>query len=335
MMNLLVFSTRAWDRQFLTAQNRDGRHQLTFLESRLDATTAALAKGHPAVSTFVNDVLDATVLARLSEQGVRLVALRCAGFNNVDLEAAQTLGVTIARVPEYSPYAVAEHTVALLLTLNRKTHRAHARVREGNFALDGLMGFDLHGRTVGLIGTGRIGLCFARIMKGFGCRLLAVDPKPAPECAEVGLELVSLERLLAESDVVSLHCPLTPKTRHLIDAAALAQLKPGALLLNTSRGAVIDTAAVIDALKSRRLGGLGLDVYEEEADLFFRDLSSEVLQDDVFARLLTFPNVVITGHQGFFTEEALTAIARTTLDNVERFEATGKPLHAVSVDRVV
>lgn len=334
-MRTLVFSTRSWDRTFLERENGRGKHHFTFVESRLDETTVALAQGHDAVAAFVNDVLSEPVLQRLRDLGVRLVTLRCAGFNNVDLAAAQRLGVTISRVPEYSPHAVAEHTVALLLTLNRKIHRAHARVREGNFALDGLLGVDLHGRTVGLIGTGKIGLCFARIMKGFGCRVLAVDPRPGPGCAEVGLELVDFERVLRESDVVSLHCPLTPQTRHLIDARALALMKPQAMLLNTSRGAVIDTVAVIDALKARRLGGLGIDVYEEEADLFFRDLSSEVLQDDVFARLLTFPNVVITGHQGFFTEEALTAIARTTLENLTRFEATGAPASAVSVERLV
>lgn len=333
-MRTLVFSTRSWDKTFLERENAAGRHALTFVESRLDETTAALAAGHEAVSVFVNDLLHAKTLERLRDGGVRLVTLRCAGFNNVDLEAAARLGLTVARVPEYSPYAVAEHTVALLLTLNRKVHRAYARVREGNFALDGLLGVDLHGRTVGLIGTGKIGLAFARIMKGFGCRVLGVDPRPSPDCAVLGVELVDLDRVLRESDVLSLHCPLTPQTRYLIDARALSLLKPGALLLNTSRGAVIDTVAVIDALKARRLGGLGIDVYEEEGDLFFRDLSSEVLQDDVFARLLTFPNVVITGHQGFFTEEALTAIARTTIENLDRFEATGQPAHAVSVERL-
>jgi D-lactate dehydrogenase len=334
-MRTLVFSTRSWDRTFLDRENTDGRHRFTFVESRLDETTVALAQGHDAVAAFVNDVLNEAVLKRLHEAGVRLITLRCAGFNNVDLEAARRLGLTIARVPEYSPYAVAEHTVALLLTLNRKIHRAHARVREGNFALDGLLGVDLHGRTVGLIGTGKIGLAFARIMKGFGCRVLAVDPRPGPGVAELGVELVELDALLRESDVVSLHCPLTPQTRHLLDARALGLMKPTAMLLNTSRGAVIDTVAVIEALKARRLGGLAIDVYEEEADLFFRDLSSEVLQDDVFARLLTFPNVVITGHQGFFTEEALTAIARTTHQNLDQFEASGRPVYAVSVERLV
>ncbi|HEX2011485.1 MAG TPA: 2-hydroxyacid dehydrogenase, partial [Roseateles sp.] len=243
---------------------------------------------------------------------------------------AARLGLQVARVPEYSPHAVAEHTVALLLTLNRKTHRAHARVREGNFALDGLLGFDLHGRTVGVVGTGKIGACFARIMgPGFGCALLGHDPRPSPACEALGMRYVGLDELLAASDVISLHCPLTPQTRHLIDGTALACMKRGVLLLNSSRGAVIDTGAAIAALKTGQLGGLGLDVYEEEGELFFRDLSDTALQDDVFARLLTFPNVLITGHQGFFTAEALTAIAETTLANLQAFERSGRPLHAV------
>jgi len=274
------------------------------------------------------------VLQALAAYGVRLVALRCAGFNNVDLVAARDLGVTVARVPEYSPYAVAEHAVALVLALNRKTHRAYARVREGNFELDGLLGFDLHGRTVGVIGTGRTGIAFARIMAGFGCRILAFDPWPAAECEALGARYVPLPELLAEAEIVSLHCPLTPQTHHMIDAAALAGMRQGAMLINTSRGAVIDTRAVVEALKSGRLGSLGLDVYEEEADLFFENLSQTVIQDDLFARLLTFPNVVITGHQAFFTADALSAIAETTLANITAFEETGEALHAVSTERL-
>ena len=263
------------------------------------------------------------------------MALRSAGFNHVDLEAAAALGIVVGRVPEYSPYAVAEHTVALLLALNRHLYRAYARVREGNFALEGLLGFDLHGRTIGVIGTGKIGECFARIMAGFGCRLLGFDPQPNPACVALGMRYVALPEMLAASDVISLHCPLTPQTRHLINADALARMKHGAMLLNTSRGAVVDTPAVVGALKAGTLGSLGLDVYEEEADLFFRDLSGEVLHDDVFARLLTFPNVLITGHQAFFTEEAMMAIAATTLANIDAFEDHGQPLHPVSVERVV
>jgi D-lactate dehydrogenase len=265
---------------------------------------------------------------------VRMVALRCAGFNNVDLAHAAQLGIGVGRVPEYSPHAVAEHTVALVLTLNRKIHRAHARVREGNFALDGLLGFDLHGRTVGVVGTGKIGECFLRIMAGFGCTLLAHDPVANPACQALGVRYVPLDELLRESDVVSLHCPLTPKTHHLIDGAALARMKRGAMLVNTSRGAVVDTRAVIGALKSGALGSLGIDVYEEEADLFFEDLSDRFIRDDVFARLLTFPNVLITGHQAFFTQEALAAIAATTLANLDAFEARGTPEHPVTLDRI-
>lgn len=334
-MEIAVYSTRPYDRRFLDAANATRSHRLRYLEARLEPATVPAAAGADVVCAFVNDTLDATVLSLLRAQGVRLVVLRSAGFNHVDLHAAAELEVAIGRVPEYSPRAVAEHTAALMLTLNRRIHRAHARVREGNFALDGLLGVDLFGKTVGVIGTGRIGACFARIMTGFGCRLLGSDPQPNPECLSLGLRYVPLEELLQESDVISLHCPLTPATRHLIDHQALGRIKAGAMLLNTSRGAVVDTAAVIAALKDGRLGSLGIDVYEEEADLFFRDLSGEVLQDDVFARLLTFPNVLITGHQAFFTVEALTAIAETTLDNVDAFVTTGRPRHAVGVDRVV
>ncbi|MEJ7931961.1 2-hydroxyacid dehydrogenase [Ramlibacter sp. AN1015] len=333
-MHVAVFSTTPTDRTFLGEANSGGRHQLIFIEARLDATTAAAAAGAQAVCAFVNDRLDAPALRELQRLGVRMVALRCAGFNNVDLAEAAALGIAVGRVPEYSPYAVAEHTVALILTLNRKIHRAHSRVREGNFALEGLLGFDLHGRTVGAIGTGKIGECFLRIMAGFGCRLLAHDPRPSEACRQLGVQYVELAELLERSDVVSLHCPLTPQTRHLIDARALARMRPGAMLVNTSRGAVIDTRAAIAALKSGRLGSLGLDVYEEEADLFFRDLSGDMIRDDVFARLLTFPNVVVTGHQAFFTEDALRAIAATTLGNLDAFEATGRPDHPVSVERI-
>ena len=334
-MQVAVYSTRGYDRDSLQRANAAGRHTLHFLEARLDASTVAAAGGAAAVCAFVNDRLDAEVLQGLHAQGTRIVVLRSAGFNHVDLEAAAALGLAVGRVPEYSPHAVAEYTVALVLTLNRKIHRAFARVREGNFALDGLLGFDLHGRTVGVVGTGKIGECFCRIMAGFGCRLLAFDPRPNPACTALGARYVPLAELLAGSDIVSLHCPLTPQTRHLIDAAALATVKRGAMLINTSRGAVVDTPAVIAALKSGALGSLGLDVYEEESDLFFRDLSAEVIQDDVFARLLTLPNVVLTGHQAFFTEEALAEIARITVANLDAFEAGGAPLHAVSVERLV
>jgi len=333
-MRVAVFSTKPYDRRFLGQAQGADAHEFVFLEARLDASTVPAGAGAQAACIFVNDSADAGVLQALHALGVRLVVLRCAGFNNVDLAAAAQLGISVCRVPEYSPHAVAEHAVALVLALNRKIHRAYARVREGNFALEGLLGFDLHGRTVGVVGTGKIGECFLRIMAGFGCRLLAFDPQPSPDCVALGVRYVPLQELLAHSDVVSLHCPLTPQTRHLIDASAVQAMKPGAMLVNTSRGGVIDTAAVIGALKSGRLGSLGLDVYEEEGDLFFRDLSGEVLRDDVFARLLTFPNVLVTGHQGFFTEDALAAIAATTVANLDAFQATGRPAFPVTVDRL-
>ncbi len=328
-MQVSVYSARLYDRQALEHSQGFGAHSFNFLEARLDASTVTTAAGADAVCAFVNDQLDRQVLQGLKRLGVRLVVLRCAGFNQVDLVAAQELGIAVGRVPEYSPHAVAEHTLALLLTLNRKIHRAYARVREGNFALDGLLGFDVYGRTVGIVGTGRIGETFCKLMTGFGCTLLAFDPAPNPACVAMDVQYVPLPDLLARSDVVSLHCPLTPHTHHLINAAAFAGMKRGAMLLNTSRGAVIDTQAAIDALKAGTLGSLGLDVYEEEGGLFFRDLSSAGIQDDVFARLLTFPNVVVTGHQGFFTEDALAAIASTTLANLDTFAATGQPKYPV------
>lgn len=334
-MRVAIFSTKPYDREFLCAANEVHGHELVFFEPRLTSETRALAAGFPAICVFVNDQLDASVLTPLAHQGTRLIALRCAGFNNVDLVAARDLGLTVVRVPAYSPHAVAEHTVGLILTLNRKIHRAYARVREGNLALDGLLGFDLHGRTVGVIGTGKIGTVVAHIMMGFGCRLLAYDPVPNADCGALGVRYVSLPQLLADSDIITLHCPLTPETHHLIDARALSQMKSGVMLINTSRGALIDTRAVIDALKSGHIGYLGLDVYEEEADLFFEDLSNRVIHDDVFARLLTFPNVVITGHQAFFTREALSRIAETTLSNITDFEQGRACVNEVTVDRLV
>ncbi len=331
-MQITVFSTQPHDRRFLDTANATRGHRIVFIEARLDAGSASLAGGSQAVCAFVNDRLDAATLEALRALGVRLVLLRSAGFNHVDLAAARRLGLVVARVPEYSPHAVAEHAVALLLALNRKIHRAYARVREGNFALDGLLGFDLHGSTVGVIGTGKIGGCFARIMQAFGCRVLAYDPSPDPALQAAGVVYAPIETLWSECDVLSLHCPLTPATHHLVNEASLARMKPEVLIVNTSRGGVVDTKALIGALKRKRVGGLALDVYEEEADLFFRDLSADVMQDDVFARLLTFPNVLITGHQGFFTHQALTAIATTTLDNAEAFERDGRPLHAVTLD---
>jgi len=333
-MRVAVFSTKSYDKTYLDSANA-GQHQLVYLEPRLDSTTAFAADGAQAVCAFVNDILDAEVIAILAKQRVQLITLRCAGFNHVDLEAAKLHGITVARVPEYSPHSVAEHAVALMLTLNRKIHRASARVREANFSLDGLLGFDMHGKTVGVIGTGKIGQCVAKIMSGFGCRVLAFDPYPNQQCIEAGASYVTLQTLLSSSDIVSLHCPLTPETHHLIDEKAIKQMRAGVMLINISRGAVIDTRAIIRGLKSGVIGSLGLDVYEEEENLFFRDLSNTFIHDDVFARLLTFPNVVITGHQAFFTDEALTEIASTTIANISAYELSGSVVHPVSVERLV
>jgi len=321
-MKIAFFDTHRYDREsFEAAAAAPGcSHQITFLEPRLTRDTAALAREHQAVCAFVNDALDAGALATLREGGVQLIALRSAGYNHVDLAAAERLGLPVVRVPEYSPHAVAEHAVALVLALNRKIHRAYARVREWNFSLEGLVGFDLHGKTVGIVGTGRIGQAAARIFLGFGSRLLAYDLRPDPALASQGVRYVELQELYRESDVISLHVPLTPATRHLIDGRALVAMKRGATLVNTGRGALIDSRALIDALKAGHLGAAGLDVYEEEEGIFFQDLSGQVLQDDVLARLLTFPNVLVTSHQGFLTREALANIARTTLENVTAFE---------------
>ncbi|WP_055326388.1 2-hydroxyacid dehydrogenase [Ralstonia solanacearum] len=329
-MRILFFSSHRYDEDSFRAAQARGAHgfELVFQRAHLDVHTASLAAGFEVVCPFVNDCLDAGVLAILAAGGTRLIALRSAGFNHVDLAAAQRLGLTVVRVPAYSPHAVAEHAVGMILTLNRRLHRACTRTREGDFSLDGLLGFDLAGKTVGVVGTGQIGQVFARIMAGFGCQLLAFDPFPQPALAALGATYVQLPALLAQSDIVSLHCPLNADTHHLIDASALASMKMGAMLINTSRGGLIDSPALIDALKSGQLGHLGLDVYEEEADLFFEDRSADVLQDDVLARLLTFPNVIVTAHQAFFTREALAGIADTTLANVAAW-AAGTPANAV------
>lgn len=324
-MKIVLFDTHPFEKDAFEKANVDFRHALTYLEPRLTPQTAPLAAGFDVVCAFANDKLGAETLRALKAGGARLVALRSAGYNHVDLKAAKELGLPVVRVPQYSPYSVAEHAMALILTLNRKIHRAYARVRELNFSLDGLVGFDLHGKTVGVVGTGRIGLALARILRGFGCRVLAHDLRPNPEALALGVEYVGLPALYADSDIISLHVPLVPETRHLIDARALDQMKPGVFLINTGRGALVDTGALIAHLKSGKLGGAGLDVYEEEENVFFKDLSGQVLQDDLLARLLTFPNVVITSHQGFLTREALHNIAQTTLQNVRDFEK-GAPL---------
>jgi D-lactate dehydrogenase len=329
-VKIALFSAKPYDVATFREANRAASHEIAYFEPRLGIETAPLARGFGAVCPFVNDQLDAGVLELLAAQGTRLIALRSAGFNHVALPVAARLGLTVVRVPAYSPHAVAEHTVGLILSLNRKLHRAYARVREGNFALDGLLGFDLYGRTAGIVGTGKIGIVVAGILRGFGCHILAHDPFPSPECVALGARYVSLPELWSSCDLVTLHCPLTESTRHLVDARAVAAMKPGVMLVNTGRGALVDTPAVIAGLKSGRIGYVGLDVYEEEADLFFEDRSSGVIHDDVFARLLTFPNVLVTGHQGFFTREALQAIAETTLGNVTAFEAGRALANAVS-----
>ena len=321
-MKVAIFSSKPYDHQFLNAANTD--HELVFFEPHLTAATAPLARDFPVVCVFINDRLEAETLEILAAQGTQLIALRSAGFNNVDLKAAANLGLTIVRVPAYSPYSVAEHAVGLILMLNRKLYRAYNRVRDDNFSLEGLLGFDLHDCPVGIVGTGKIGQCFAQIMKGFGCQLLAYDPYPNPDCLALGVTYMDLTDLLFQAKIISLHCPLIPATHHMINAKTLAALQPGTMLINTSRGGLIDTGAVIDAIKSGQVGYLGIDVYEQEENLFFEDLSDTVIQDDAFQRLQSFPNVLITAHQAFFTRNALENIATTTINNITDF-AEGRP----------
>lgn len=328
-MLITIFSTTPYDRMYLTEAARESGQQPVFLEPKLDAASALLARGSKAVCVFVNDVLDRECIEELGKAGVKLIALRCAGFNNVDLAAAASQGITVARVPAYSPYAVAEHTVAMILCLNRKLHRAYNRTREGNFSLTGLLGFDLHGKTVGIVGTGQIGTRVAKAFSGFGCVLAAYDPRPSAACEALGVRYMPKQELVSSADILTLHCPLTPETFHFIDRDVIDSMKRGAMLINTSRGAVADAKQVIRGLKSGQVGSFGMDVYEEEGDVFFRDLSNTVIQDDVLARLMTFPNVLITGHQAFFTHEALAEIARTTMTSIETFEKTGEVPKAV------
>ena len=319
-MRTLVYSTRTYDQEYMEAANHN-QHELHYTSTRLEERTAVLAKDYPAVCCFVDDNLNAQVLQLLTKGGTKLVALRSTGFNNIDLKTADKLGITVMRVSRYSPNAVAEFAVGMILTLNRHIHKAYVRVREGNFLLDGLMGFDLEGKTIGVVGTGKIGAIFARIIAGFGCQLLGYDIKQNEECLSLGMRYVSLKQLLGESDIVSLHAPLTPQTHYLINTQTISYIKPGLMLINTSRGALIDTKALIPALKKGVLGAVGLDVYEEEADIYFQNLSDEIIADDIITRLLTFPNVLITGHQAFFTREAITIIAETTIRNISDFAA--------------
>ena len=324
-MNIVFFSSKPYDKTFFASANQSFHYQLRFLDPRLTIDTAGLVDKGDVVCAFVNDVLDKPVLELLKENEVSLIALRSAGYNNVDLQAAKTLGINIVNVPAYSPNAVAEHTICLMLALNRKIYRAYSRIREGNFSLDGLLGFDFNQRTAGIIGTGKIGQIVSRILTAFGMQVIAYDPVENKECIQQGVHYVSLDTLYQRADIISLHCPLTPQTKHMINQAALEKMKQNVMIINTSRGAVLDTCAIIDALKAKKIGYLGLDVYEQESELFFEDMSCEIIQDDIFERLLTFHNVLVTAHQGFFTSNALDNIATTTLNNIKEFEL-GKPL---------
>lgn len=323
-MKIAVYSTKSYDRKYFELINAKYGFDLEFFDFMLNESTARLAEHCEAVCIFVNDDGSRKVLEKLAALGVKIVALRCAGFNNVDLKAAQSLGIQVVRVPAYSPEAVAEHTVGLMMTLNRRIHRAYQRTREANFSLEGLIGFNMHGRTVGVIGTGKIGLATMRILKGFGMNILAYDPFKTPVAEELGAKYVALDELYAKSHVITLHCPATPENYHLLNREAFAKMKDGVMIINTSRGSLIDTLAAIDALKQRKIGALGMDVYENERDLFFEDKSNEVILDDVFRRLSSCHNVLLTGHQAFLTEEALTNIADITLANVYHLQS-GKP----------
>ena len=318
-MKTAVFSARRYDKTMLANANLEG-HALRFIEDRLTSATAVLATGCEAVCVFVNDSVDAEVLALLAGQGTRLVATRSTGYNHIDTAAAERHGIAVVRVTDYSPHSVAEFAVGLLLAVNRKIVRASVRTREGNFDLEGLMGFDLYGKTVGVIGTGKIGMIFARIMTGFGCTVVGHDKYPNPAFETLGARYVGIDQLLDCSDVVSLHCPLTDETHHIVNAASLARAKRGSILINTSRGGLVDTEAAIGALKTGQLGGLAIDVYEQEASLFFQDLSSTIITDDVIQRLVSFPNVIVTGHQAFFTVEAIGQIMRTTIESISALE---------------
>lgn len=322
-MKIAVFSTCNYDQQFLEKYNTG--HELTFFQSALNQQNASLTKGFDALCLFVNDKVDEKVIAILEKNSIRLILLRCAGFNNIDLEAAAEAGIKILRVPAYSPEAVAEHAMAMILTLNRKTHKAYNRTREGNFSLEGLMGFNLHSSKVALIGTGNIGRAFYKILKGFGCKIMAYDPFPNKELVAEGLSYGSLEDTLANADIVSLHCPLADENHHMINSTTLKLFKKGAMLINTSRGGLLNTPEVIAALKSGQLGYLGIDVYEQESTLFFKDHSSTIIQDDLISRLMSFPNVLVTSHQGFFTEQAMQQIAEITFINADAF-CSGLPL---------
>ena len=324
-MKIAVFSTKSYDKIYLEKYKKGSKHTFSYFETALNAEITNLTIGYDGVCVFVNDKIDKKTIENLAENGIKLIALRCAGFNNIDLESAKISGIKVVRVPAYSPQAVAEHAVAMILTLNRKTHKVYNRVRESNFSLENLTGFNLFGKTVGVVGTGQIGIAFCKIMLGFGCKVLAFDIKKSDELTALGVHYQSLENVLKSCDIVSLHCPLTPETKHLFDESSFSKMKDGVMLINTSRGALLKTKDAIVALKKGKIGYLGIDVYEQEEHLFFKDLSESIIQDDLIQRLISFPNVLITPHQGFFTEEALTQIAITTLKNISDFEE-GKDL---------
>ena len=318
MAKIAFFSTQTYDRTFF--ENKSDKHQFEFFDTRLKRNTVQLAEGYDGVCVFVNDNVNSDILKKLAEMNVGLVALRCAGFNNVDLKAAEEYNIRVMRVPAYSPEAVAEHAMALILTLARKTHKSYNRVRDGNFSLERLTGFNIHKKTIGVIGTGQIGRAFIRIAQGFGTNVIAYDKYPSEELKKGGVKYLKLEDVLADSDILSLHCPLTPETNQLINKDTLSKMKKGSMLINTSRGKLVDTSAVIESLKEDHLGALAIDVYEQEEKLFFRDLSEVIIRDDQIARLMLFPNVLITAHQGFFTKESLEEITRITLKNFDDFE---------------
>ena len=333
-MRVALFSIKPYDKEFLEKANHDQRHELTFFETHLSPQTTRLAEGFPAVSVFVNDQLNGEVLLKLFAEGTRMVALRCAGYNNVDLSAAEQLGITVARVPAYSPNSISEYTVGLILSLTRNMHRAFNRTRDGNFSLDGLMGFDTYGKTVGVIGTGKIGTLTAKTLRGFDCEVLAYDVAKNPELEQFEIRYVSLEEIFKRSDIITLHCPLLSETHHLINRQSISQMKEEVVIVNTSRGGLINTEDVIAALKTGKIRGLGLDVYEEEEGIFYEDFSSKVIQDDVLARMLTFPNVIISSHQAFFTVEAMRAISDTTIKNLTAFERGEQPPGLIHIQMV-
>ena len=319
-MKIAVFSTKSYDQEYFENYSIDSQYTFSFFETALNKDTASLTNGFDAVCIFVNDSVDKNTIEILSKNGIRLIALRCAGFNNVDIEAAKSNNIKVVRVPAYSPEAVAEHAVALILTLNRKTHKAYNRVREGNFSLKNLIGFNLYGKTIGVIGTGQIGATFCRIIKGFGCKIIAFDVSKSDELVQQGVEYLSLDEVFQQSDILSLHCPLNASTKHIVNEKSIALMKDGVMIINTSRGALINTADVITGLTNKKIGYLGIDVYEQEEKLFFEDLSESIIEDDLILKLISFPNVLITSHQAYFTKEAMDEIPTTTLQNIEAFD---------------